>query len=126
MTTIARFRLDDDTTIYAEVADPGPADSEVADTAAPVAGVQRVGRGRVLDAGRFDEHLAAVLPAAHRVRDAVATLAPDSADIEFGIILSADIGHAILARAGGEAHFKVILSWKRLGASEGPTAQPER
>ncbi len=39
---------------------------------------------------------------------------PDEIEVEFGIKLSAGAG-AVLASAGGEANYKMTLTWKRKG-----------
>ncbi|WP_028065045.1 CU044_2847 family protein [Solirubrobacter soli] len=101
MTEIARFTIDE-------------AGGDVLVEVDKTAGLQRVARG---DDGiyrateRVDAALAAVTPAARRVLDAVKEIAPSSTEVEFGIKLTAEAG-AILAKASGEAHFTVKMSWE--------------
>ena len=60
----------------------------------------------------------AALDKVRPVADAVITklkglaTAPDQIQVEFGLKLTAQAG-AIIAAAGGEANFKVALTWKR-------------
>jgi len=68
-----------------------------------------------IEAGQtFEAALDRVSPAAlgivERWRRAVDP--PDEIDIEFGIQLSAEVG-AFVAKATGDANFRVVLRWKR-------------
>lgn len=46
--------------------------------------------------------------------------APDEVTVEIGVLLSAEAG-AILAKAGGECHFNVSLTWKNDNGGSTPT-----
>jgi Trypsin-co-occurring domain 1 len=78
-----------------------------------------VTRGRaaeaVVEAGESLEELLARLGPA--MRGIVAHLRetadwPDAVELEFGVKLSAD-SNVIIARAGGEANFRIALKWSR-------------
>jgi len=58
--------------------------------------------------------LARVQPAAVAIVDRLRGLAdaPDEIEVEFGIQLSAEVG-AFVAKASGDANFRVLLRWKR-------------
>ena len=58
--------------------------------------------------------LTRVQPAAVAIVDRLRALAdaPDEIEVEFGITLSAELG-AFVAKASGDANFRVSLRWKR-------------
>jgi hypothetical protein len=58
--------------------------------------------------------LARVQPAAVAIVDRLRALAdaPEEIEVEFGITLSAEVG-AFVAKASGDANFRVSLRWKR-------------
>jgi hypothetical protein len=62
----------------------------------------------------FEQALDTLAPAfstlVTKIRDAAGP--PDEIHVEFGLKMSAEAG-AIIARAGGEANFKVAVSWTR-------------
>jgi hypothetical protein len=41
---------------------------------------------------------------------------PDEVEVEFAVKISAD-SNVIIARAGGEANFRILLRWSRDGGS---------
>lgn len=100
MSELLRFRAGEDGVIVVE-ADPSDA------------GVQRVGRGGVVDVKRrFEDaltdiqHAAAAALAVFRDGD----LKPDGVELEFGIKLNAEAG-AVIAKTSLEGHLTVKLSW---------------
>ena len=66
----------------------------------------------------FEAALARVEPAATAIVDRLRDLAdaPDEIRVEFGIRLSAELG-AFVAKASGDANFRVSLRWKRDGGT---------
>jgi hypothetical protein len=63
----------------------------------------------------FDQAIDSVLPAAGRLLDSLQGLKPDSAQLEFGVKLSGELG-GILAKASGEGHITVTLTWQSVGS----------
>jgi Trypsin-co-occurring domain 1 len=87
---------------------------EVDQTGGPVTRGGRV-EGVVVEAGESLEQVLGRLGPA--VRGIVAQLRaaadwPDEVQVEFGVKLSAD-SNVIIARAGGEANFRIALRWAR-------------
>jgi hypothetical protein len=79
----------------------------------PPSGVKRAARrkdGAIPAPAKLDDQLGKVVPVAQRVLDKVKDMGPSGGQVEFGIKLSAETG-VILAKAGGEAHLTVTLSW---------------
>jgi hypothetical protein len=79
--------------------------------------VTRGGRAGALavEAGEtFEGALARVQPAATAIVERLRGLAdgPEEIEVEFGIQLSAEVG-AFVAKAAGEANFRVAMRWKR-------------
>lgn len=74
--------------------------------------VSRGGDGILVAAQTFQEAMATIKEVAATVRDTIAGLAPSEASVELGFKLSAESG-VILAKAGGEAHVKLTLTWKK-------------
>ncbi|WP_433603572.1 CU044_2847 family protein [Nocardia sp. CA-135953] len=102
--------VDDDTTIYVEVADD-------------IGGPQKVGRvgDIVRDAAEnLQDAVARIRPAAMAVLNGVREMAvpPDSVSVEFGIKLTAEAG-VVIARAASEANFSVTVSWSTRSTSSG-------
>lgn len=64
--------------------------------------------------------LAKMRPAAEAIIGRLRDLSqpPDTIAVEFGLKLSASAG-AVIAAAATEANFKIDLTWKRRGATEG-------
>jgi hypothetical protein len=85
-------------------------------------GLERAGLGDDIKeaAADFEKSIDEVLDHAGRVFRSVEKLKPTSAEIEFGVKLTASAG-AIFAKAGGEAVFNVKLAWEP-GASTAPAA----
>jgi len=83
----------------------------------PVSGVTQAARpGEVAAKASqtFEDAMDRIRPIATTLVSKVRDLAdpPDEAEFEFGLKLTAEAG-AILTSAGGEAHCKVTLTWKR-------------
>lgn len=81
------------------------------------AGIQLTSRsGRAVDATTtaFGNALAGVRAAADEALAEFRRMAegPESIEIEFGVVLSAEAG-AVIAKTGLEGHLKVTLSWQR-------------
>ena len=77
-------------------------------------GIVRVatGEGGLIKAAQsFDDSLGTLKVVATRVFDTLKELAPTEAEVEMGFKLTASAG-VVLAKAGGEAHFRVKLVWK--------------
>jgi hypothetical protein len=95
---------------------------EVDDSLVGGRGPTRGGRGAaeltVSASETFQEALARIQPAAlaviARLRDQVDP--PDDVELEFGVQLSAEFG-AIVAKASGDANFRVRMRWSGRGAS---------
>jgi hypothetical protein len=64
--------------------------------------------------GTFESALENVRSAAEGILHQLRSLAqpPDEVGVEFGVKMSAETG-AIIAKASGEANFKINLSWKK-------------
>jgi hypothetical protein len=67
----------------------------------------------------FEEAIASIRPAAQVIAQELRSLKPDELGIEIGIKLTAEAG-AIIAKAGGEANFKVTLKWTLEHSAEKP------
>jgi Trypsin-co-occurring domain 1 len=104
MTQLLEFKNEQGGSVLVEVEEPrGP--------------VTRGGRAveAVVEAGESLEQLLARLGPA--IRGIVVQLRetaewPDEVELEFGVKLSAD-SNVIIARAGGEANFRIALKWSR-------------
>lgn len=82
-------------------------------------GVERVAReegGIVQATEKLEDALGRAMPSLRSVVRSVKSLAPDQAEIEFGLTLSAEAG-AIVAKTAVEGHFNITLSWN--GAEAG-------
>jgi NTP-dependent ternary system trypsin peptidase co-occuring protein len=89
-------------------------------------GVQRVARrdgGIVQATEKLEDALGQAMPTLRSVVRSVQSLAPDEAEIEFGITLTAEAG-AVVAKTAVEGHFTVTLSWKRPDAGASAGEQP--
>jgi Trypsin-co-occurring domain 1 len=62
----------------------------------------------------FESALERIRPASNAIIASLRTLsdAPDEVAVEFGLKMSAEAG-AIIAAAGAEANYRVMLTWKR-------------
>jgi hypothetical protein len=69
----------------------------------------------------LESALAKVTPALGTITERLRKLSPDEVEVEFGFVLSAEHG-VIIAKASGEIHFNVTLTWKGAGG-EDRTAQ---
>lgn len=83
---------------------------EVSDTDYGVERVAREGGGIVQASEKLEEALGKALPTLRTVVNSIRTLAPDEAQIEFGMKLSAETG-VVISKAALEAHFTVTLTW---------------
>lgn len=84
-------------------------------------GVERVAReegGIVQATEKLEDALGRAMPALRSVVRSVRSLAPDKAEIEFGLTLSAEAG-AVVAKTAVEGHFNVRLSWDGTDAGAG-------
>ncbi|UNK44252.1 CU044_2847 family protein [Arthrobacter sulfonylureivorans] len=73
----------------------------------------------IVDAGRrLEDALTAVRPAAAAAVEALAELAPEHMEIQFGVKLSGAAG-AIIARNSADSHFIVRMAWSA-GSVPGP------
>ena len=59
----------------------------------------------------LESALSTVTPALGTITRTLRKLSPDDVAVEFGFVLSAEHG-VIIAKASGELHFKVSLTWK--------------
>jgi hypothetical protein len=65
----------------------------------------------ILDSGRrLEDALASVRPAAAAAVDALAELAPEQMEVEFGVKLAGAAG-AVIAKNCADGHFVVRMSW---------------
>jgi NTP-dependent ternary system trypsin peptidase co-occuring protein len=90
-------------------------------------GVQRVARrdgGIVQATQKLEDALGQAMPTLRSVVRSVQSLAPDEAEIEFGLTLTAEAG-AVVAKTAVEGHFTVTLSWTRSGAAKDPGVQQD-
>lgn len=72
----------------------------------------------------FDHAIGNIVPAAQDLLEKLQGLAPDSAELEFGVKLSGELG-GIFAKASGEGHIKVTLTWESPHeTSQQPSAEP--
>ena len=69
----------------------------------------------------LESALGVVTPALGAITERLRKLSPDEVEVEFGFVLSAEHG-VIIAKASGEVHFNVTLTWKGGGGEVG-TAQ---
>jgi Trypsin-co-occurring domain 1 len=69
----------------------------------------------------LESALGQVTPALSAITERLRKLSPDEVEVEFGFVLSAEHGF-IIAKASGEIHFNVTLTWKGNGGEAG-TAQ---
>lgn len=58
-----------------------------------------------------------VTPALGTITEQLRKLSPDEVEVEFGFVLSAEHG-VVIAKASGEIHFNVTLTWKSDGEAE--------
>lgn len=68
-------------------------------------------------ADSFEDALAEVVPAADKLLEKLKKLQPDSAELEFGVKLSGQLG-GMFAKAAGEGQITVRLSWDSIGADQ--------
>jgi Trypsin-co-occurring domain 1 len=102
--SLIEFRLEDGTSVFVEAESSGRE-------------AVRGGRagGLAMEAGEtFESALARVQPAAFAIVELLRAIsdAPEEIEVEFGIQLSAEVG-AFVARASGDANFRVALRWSR-------------
>lgn len=105
MRRLVEFPLEDGTSVWVEV------EEEI------TPGMVPAGRGEgVPERARqtFEAALEKVRPVAETVVRKLRALSdpPDEVEVEFGLKLNAEAG-AVLAAAGAEAHYKIVLTWKR-------------
>jgi hypothetical protein len=112
MSQLAQFPLKDGGVLVVEVD-------------APASSAGRVMRGSTSEdalaqaSDTFESALKMVRTAAEGILDQLRSLAqqPDEVAVEFGVKMSAESG-AIIAKASGEANFKINLTWKKSGAGK--------
>jgi len=85
---------------------------EVAETDYGVERVAREDGGIVQASEKLEEALGRALPTLRTVVNSIRTLAPDEAQIEFGMKLGAETG-VVISKVAAEAHFTVTLSWSK-------------
>lgn len=104
MRELIEFRLEDGTPVFIE------AES----ISREVTRGGRAGQLAVEASETFESALARVQPAAVALVDRLRALAeaPEEIEVEFGIQLSAEVG-AFVAKAAGDANFRVALRWRR-------------
>jgi hypothetical protein len=78
------------------------------------------GMSDVVDKARetLESALGKVTPALGTITDRLRKLSPDEVAVEFGFVLSAEHG-IVIAKASGEIHFNVTLTWKDSGGEAG-------
>jgi len=84
-------------------------------------GIERIARrdgGIVQATENLEEALGRAMPTLRTVIRSIRSLAPDTAEIEFGMTLTAEAG-VVVAKTAVEGHFTVTLSWS---GSDGPAA----
>lgn len=105
MGELLKFQSDEGGTVLVEVAEP------------PSGPVTRGGRtgAAVVEAGESLDHVVGRLgPAIKGIVSELREAAdwPDEVEVEFAVKISAD-SNVIIARAGGEANFRIALRWSR-------------
>jgi hypothetical protein len=81
-------------------------------------GVERVARedgGIIPAAEKLEDAFRQAMPTLRSVVRSIHSLAPDEAQIEFGIKLSGEAG-VVVAKTSVEGHFTVTLSWSKPGS----------
>jgi hypothetical protein len=66
----------------------------------------------------LESALAKVTPALGTITERLRKLSPDEVEVGFGFVLTAEHG-VIIAKASGEIHFNVTLTWKGNGGEAG-------
>jgi hypothetical protein len=102
MAVLVDFRLRDGGSIVVEMEE---------ERAGVVAAGRRPGEVAKEAAQTFEDAVAQVRPAAEAVARELRKISPNELSIELGIKLTAEAG-AIIAKAGGEANFKVTMKWE--------------
>ncbi|MFF3329288.1 CU044_2847 family protein [Streptomyces sp. NPDC002888] len=112
MADITEFQASDGTVLRVEVDGSLPSHGDGAYE--PVRRRREGGGAAAAAADTLRQAVDRVRPAAQDVLDSLRAMpqSPDRVALEFGVKLSADAG-VVLARAAGEAHFKVLLEWER-------------
>ncbi len=85
---------------------------EVEDQRSGMQPASRAGDAMVKAKQSFEDTVSGIRPIASALFDAIQGLAPEEAEIEFGIKVSVEAG-VVLASAASEAHCVVKLKWKR-------------
>jgi hypothetical protein len=104
MSELVEFRLQDGASVVVEMEE---------EQAGLVPAGRRAGEIAREAAQTFEDAIASILPAAEIVTRELRKLTPDELGVELGIKLTAEAG-AVIAKAGGEANFKVTLKWSEL------------
>ena len=110
MSEVLEFKSDEGAVVLVEVGEPDRA-------------VTRGGRAgaAVVEAGRsLEQMLGGLGPAVKSVVSELRSAAdwPDEVTVEFAVKISAD-SNVIIARAGGEANFRIALKWSHEQPSDG-------
>jgi Trypsin-co-occurring domain 1 len=108
MVQLVSFLSDAGPPLLVEVSDDSP-------------GLERVARedgGIVQATEKLEDALKRSMPTLRTIINSVRSLAPDQAQVEFGITLAAEAG-VVVAKTAVEGHFTVTLSWS--GAGTGGT-----
>lgn len=105
MKRLIEFTLDDGTSLVVEVDEP-----ELGGLVPASRSDEVIAKAQV----SFEEALDKIKPAANGIIKKLRGLSdqPDEINVEFGLKLSAEVG-AVVAAAGVEANYKVILKWKK-------------
>jgi hypothetical protein len=111
-TQLLRMQTDDDTIGLFEIDAPA-GDGGFGDVAFD--GTVHIHKARE----RLEQSLAEVSAVAQRALDTFRQGArrPDKVEVEFGVKFTAETGAAVFAKAAGEAHLVVKLSWSETRAS---------
>jgi hypothetical protein len=112
MSELVEFRLPDGSSVVVEMEE---------EQAGLVPAGRQAGEIAREAAQTFEEALASILPATKIVTDELRKLSPNELGVELGIKLTAEAG-AVIAKAGGEATFKVTLRWTELRKGLQPEA----
>jgi len=104
MTTLVEYQLDEKRSILVEVSDE--------DKVQGLTRAARAGKAVEIAQEEFGKAMQSVNSAAKLVLDSLSDLESQHIAVEFGVKLSGGLD-AIIAKASGEANFKVTLTWDK-------------
>jgi len=116
MNNIVEFSLKDGTKFYAEASTntiARPQTSPVSEGENPFLQVGRGVNGITETAVEtFEQAINALQPTTTAILESLRSLSPDACEIEFGLKVS--VGAFVFISAGGDANFKVTMTWNKV------------